>query len=128
MIGIVVAMQGEFEHIVSSSLIKLQEVPSSKYKQYTGYFYRSKVIVIISGVGKVRAASATQYLIDNYQPEKIINIGVCGATKGLKPVTTIEKVIEDDYDTSIFDNGVTIWHIDREGVIVGDISRDNYEV
>ena len=29
---------------------------------------------------------------------------------------------------SIFDNGVTIWHIDREGVIVGDISKDNYEV
>ena len=29
---------------------------------------------------------------------------------------------------AIFDNGVTIWHIDREGVTVGDISRDNYEV
>ena len=29
---------------------------------------------------------------------------------------------------AIFDNGVTIWHIDREGVTVGDISNDNYEV
>lgn len=29
---------------------------------------------------------------------------------------------------SIFDNGVTIWHIDRKGVTVGDISKDNYEV
>ena len=29
---------------------------------------------------------------------------------------------------SIFDAGVTIWHIDREGVVVGDISNDNYEV
>ena len=29
---------------------------------------------------------------------------------------------------SIFDNGVTIWHIDRKGVEVGNISKDNYEV
>lgn len=28
----------------------------------------------------------------------------------------------------IFDSGVTVWHIDRNGVKVGDISRDNYEV
>lgn len=28
----------------------------------------------------------------------------------------------------IFDNGVTIWHIDRKGVNVGDYSNDNYEV
>lgn len=28
----------------------------------------------------------------------------------------------------IFDNGVTIWHMDREGVVVGDYSNDNYEV
>ena len=29
---------------------------------------------------------------------------------------------------SIFDNGVTIWHTFREGVTVGDISKDNKEV
>lgn len=28
----------------------------------------------------------------------------------------------------IFDNGVTIWHYDREGVTVGNYSMDNYEV
>lgn len=28
----------------------------------------------------------------------------------------------------IFDNGVTIWHYEREGVTVGDYSMDNYEV
>ena len=28
----------------------------------------------------------------------------------------------------IFDNGVTIWHIDRNGVEVGNYSKDNYEV
>ena len=29
---------------------------------------------------------------------------------------------------SIYNNGVTIWHIDREGVEVGNYSMDNYEV
>ena len=28
----------------------------------------------------------------------------------------------------IFDNGTTIWHVDRSGVIVGNYSKDNYEV
>lgn len=28
----------------------------------------------------------------------------------------------------ILDNGVTMWHVDREGVTVGDYSMDNYEV
>ena len=28
----------------------------------------------------------------------------------------------------IFDRGTTVWHVDREGVIVGDFSNDNYEV
>ena len=28
----------------------------------------------------------------------------------------------------IFDRGTTIWHVDREGVVVGDYSNDNYEV
>lgn len=29
---------------------------------------------------------------------------------------------------SIYDNGVTIWHVGRSGVIIGDYSKDNYEV
>ena len=29
---------------------------------------------------------------------------------------------------SIYNNGVTIWHVDRHNVVVGDYSKDNYEV
>lgn len=29
---------------------------------------------------------------------------------------------------AIYNNGTTIWHMDREGVVVGDYSNDNYEV
>lgn len=38
------------------------------------------------------------------------------------PRNHLEKLKE------IFDNGVTIWHMDRKNVIVGDYSNDNYEV
>lgn len=36
----------------------------------------------------------------------------------------------DDLESlkQIFDNGVTIWHMDREGVTVGNYSMDNYEI
>ena len=28
----------------------------------------------------------------------------------------------------IFDKGVTVWHIENNGVVVGDYSMDNYEI
>lgn len=50
-------------------------------------------------------------------------------TVGINTYSTfsIPKKHLEIYD-SIFDNGVTIWHIDREGVEVLDYSMDNYEV
>lgn len=36
-----------------------------------------------SGSGKVAAAGSTQYAIDRWRPEQIINIGTCGGFKGL---------------------------------------------
>ena len=35
-----------------------------------------------SGCGKVATAASTQYVIDKYQPELIINIGTCGGFSG----------------------------------------------
>lgn len=39
------------------------------------------------------------------------------------------EIEKDDLETlkAIFDKGVTIWHIDRDNVKVGDYSMDNYE-
>jgi len=50
------------------------------------YFYTKigdkKVLFYHEGWGKVAAAGATQYVIDNFKPEILINLGTCGGFKG----------------------------------------------
>jgi adenosylhomocysteine nucleosidase len=50
------------------------------------YFYKKvqdqNVLFFQEGWGKVSAAGATQYVIDKYNPEILINIGTCGGFEG----------------------------------------------
>lgn len=48
-----------------------------------------RVYLVLSGYGEIAAASATQYLIDVYNVDRIINYGVVG---GLHMCHTVEKV------------------------------------
>ena len=41
-----------------------------------------KVLFFHEGWGKVAAAAATQYVIDSYNPEILINLGTCGGFQG----------------------------------------------
>ncbi len=45
-------------------------------------FEKEKVLVFHEGWGKVAAAGATQYLIDQFNPEILINLGTCGGFEG----------------------------------------------
>jgi len=56
-----------------------------------------------------------------YYYNYIKTVGVNLSSEGV-PREALEQI------KSIYDNGVTIWHIDRPGVVVGDISKDNYEI
>ena len=47
-----------------------------------------------SGWGKVATAASTQYVIDKYQPELIINIGTCGGFSGMSQVGEILLITE----------------------------------
>lgn len=58
---------------------------------------------------------------NRYYYNYIKTIGINMQTFGI-PKDHVEEL------KSIYNNGVTIWHIDRNGVIVGDYSKDNYEV
>lgn len=59
--------------------------------------------VVICGIGKVNAAAGTQYAIDRFAPERIVNVGVAG---GLDPsmkvgdVYSISKCFQCDFDLS----------------------------
>lgn len=75
-IGIICAMEKE--------IIKYQEVFELKNINnvlgiYEGTFNNKRIILCLSGIGKVNAAILTQYLIDTYKPDYIINSGCCGS-------------------------------------------------
>src|SRR5690348_3708254 len=45
-------------------------------------FEKENVLVFHEGWGKVAAAGATQYVIDHFNPEIVINLGTCGGFEG----------------------------------------------
>lgn len=103
-IGIIVAMPGEYEGIVKSE--EDREILDKPFTIYSRMIGDTKLITLISGVGKVNAACATQFMIENFAPEWIINIGVCGATKDAFEecdTAIISRVVNSDFDTSAID-------------------------
>lgn len=110
MLGIVIAMESEAERI-------LDDIISLKYSgdllthipMVFGTGGNKPFAVIISGIGKVNAAAATQSLITNLpvpdRIDKVINIGVCGATPEISKNHTvfIDAAVEFDFDLSAID-------------------------
>ena len=46
---------------------------------YVGIFCNKEIILSKSGIGKVNSAANTQYIIDKYMPNYIINTGCAGS-------------------------------------------------
>jgi adenosylhomocysteine nucleosidase len=67
------------------------------------YFYKKvqnqNVLFFHEGWGKVAAAGATQYIIDKFNPEILINIGTCGGFEG--EIDRFDIVLADE--TIIYD-------------------------
>ena len=65
------------------------------------------------GWGKISAAASTQYVIDHYKPELLINLGTCGGFEGLIERGTIvmaEKTIVYDIIEQMTDPDEAISH------------------
>lgn len=97
----------EFKHIdlsiVSRSLIKMADIVPM-------YFHTnpiSKMALIVTGIGKVNAASALTYGIEIFNPYEIFNIGLCGSlrTEVHKKgnVVRVSKVAQHDADIGTLD-------------------------
>ena len=70
---------------------------------YTGKINGHDVILAKSGVGKVCATLNTQYIIDKYSPETIINTGVAGGIGkdlSIGDVVIGENLIQHDFDAT----------------------------
>ncbi|MBP5466896.1 MAG: 5'-methylthioadenosine/adenosylhomocysteine nucleosidase, partial [Clostridia bacterium] len=74
MTGIVVALQNEAKNVIEKTSAVEKTAKIGK-KIYFGSVGNNNFVLIISGIGKVNAAFSTQYLIDNYPVDRIVNFG-----------------------------------------------------
>ena len=103
-IGIVAAMQEEFEEIET----KMRDVEIKiicKLRFLIGKIGDYECVLIQCGVGKVNAARTTQLMIDNFEIESIINVGVAGSinnTLNIGDVVIGKYVVQHDFDITAF--------------------------
>ena len=102
-IGIISAMQNEFELIVDA--LENKEVKTiCNIDFHIGTINNHKVVGVVCGIGKVNSAITTALLINNFSPDLIINSGIAGGTIGLNPKDIIipEKLTYSDVDVLAF--------------------------
>lgn len=87
-IGIIAAMDKEIKKY--KEIFKLEKT-NETLNIYEGIYDNKKIILCLSGIGKVNAAATTQYLIDKYNPNIIINSGCAGSL--LENVKVLDTII-----------------------------------
>ena len=106
MIGIVVALYNEAKKVIN--LTNASEKPAKINKKlYFGKLKKKDFVLIISGIGKVNAALSTQFLIDNFDIEYILNFGSVGGIDGKTEICSyyaVAKCCQYDFDLSVLDN------------------------
>ena len=103
-VGIITALEEEFEDVR-----KMMEEKERKnilgVEVVIGKIQDIDCILTISGAGKVNAARTTQILIDKFEIEYIINIGVAGALGyniKIGDVIIGKKIVQHDFDITAF--------------------------
>ncbi|HOV90780.1 MAG TPA: 5'-methylthioadenosine/S-adenosylhomocysteine nucleosidase [Syntrophorhabdaceae bacterium] len=93
MIGIVMATMLEADPFLAT--LSLKEMETSPFR----FYGNDDILLIISGIGKTNSAMATTYLIQNFKPKCICNLGAAGATNNqcqLGEYYQISEIVEPD--------------------------------
>lgn len=86
-IGIIAAMEKEIKKY--QEIYDLEKI-DDRFDIYKGSYQNKTILLCLCGIGKVNAAATTQYLIDNYQVDYIINSGCAGSLiENVKVLDTI---------------------------------------
>jgi adenosylhomocysteine nucleosidase len=103
MIGIIGAMKIELEEI-KKQVSNLKEENKGIRTFYTGQIDNKDVVLVLAGIGKVNAAITTTKLLEEYDIDYIINIGVAGGQNGIKhkEVVISSEVVYHDVDVTEF--------------------------
>ena len=101
-IGIIVAT---IEELIETKKI-MKSLEEKKYYNltfYTGKINEENTVLVQCGIGKVNAARTTQFMIDKFNVEKIINIGAAGGINPdlkVKDIVIGDKLVQYDFDIS----------------------------
>ena len=101
LLGVLISSKKEF-----NELLKIYNIGEDYLEKYPfGEYYRTEfrgkdIVFFRSGIRKINASAATQYMIDKFNLEKIIVIGTCtSSNEGLNygDIIIPSKVIDYDY-------------------------------
>lgn len=105
----VIALKSEADFVIRAMDVEKDYIHCGK-RVVVGELFGETVGVVICGVGKVNAASGTQYALDLLGADVIINVGVAGGLNdGVKVggVYSVGKVVQYDFDLTQL-NGTAI--------------------
>ncbi len=103
-IGIVGANQKEMKFLKSKIILEKKH-RKSNHDFYLGSLGNKKVVVTISGIGKVNTAVTTQIMIDFFDIQKMFFIGVAGAldtSLDIGDIVISKDCIQHDVDMTAF--------------------------
>ena len=103
-IGLIVAMDEEREEILNFMKdVEVKQIYNLRFLQ--GKIQNRECILIKCGVGKVNAARATQVMLDHFEIDYVINVGVAGSLNAMLNVGDVvisKKTIQHDFDITAF--------------------------
>lgn len=105
MIGLICAMEKEASK-VRKQISKLEKSTFLGLEFAKGLLDGKEVVLVRCGVGKVNAAYATATMLAIFNPDIVINFGVCGALNmgyQIGDIIVADRVFQYDYDISPFD-------------------------
>jgi adenosylhomocysteine nucleosidase len=93
------ALQDEIQ-VLLTHMTGVERTPALGRQFYAGELHGQKIVVVGSGVGKVKASACTQYLIDMYGVDSIIVFGLAGALNSelnIGDIVVSETAVMYDY-------------------------------
>jgi len=103
-IGIIGAMQEEVA-ILKSEMTVNETISKARMDFFQGQLLNKDIVIVTSGIGKVNAAVCTQILINDFNVDCVINVGIAGGLhKSIYPgdIVVAENLVQHDMDTTFF--------------------------
>ncbi|WP_017415682.1 5'-methylthioadenosine/adenosylhomocysteine nucleosidase [Clostridium tunisiense] len=102
--GIIGAMEEEVASLIEEMEVS-SKIAKAKMVFHSGIIYNKEVVIVTSGIGKVNAAICAQILVDKFDVDYIINVGIAGGVgEEIYPGDIVigNSLVQHDVDTSAF--------------------------